>query len=298
MPSSFAWVAFTLTAAAAQTVRNALQRNLTRPLGASGATQVRFLFGLPFAIVFLIVVRRATGLPPPSVDLKTFLLALEGAATQIIATALMLAAMRDRSFVVTIAYTKTEPIQVAVYGLAFLGDRLSAASVVAIVAATAGVMIMSWPRGAAGEKASWRAIALGLVSGGFFALSSIGFRAAILAAPTPSFVMAATSILVFGLFMQSLASILWLALMDRPTLIAIGRAWKPSLAAGAMGALASQFWFLAFALATAAQVRTLGVVEVVFAQFVSRRFMNEGVSRRELAGMALIVVGIVLVVNG
>ncbi len=50
---------------------------------------------------------------------------------------------------------------------------------------------------------------------------------------------------------------------------AILRHWRPSLFAGFMGATASQFWFLAFALATAASVRTLALVEVLFAQAIS-----------------------------
>ena len=44
---------FTLIAAAGQTVRNAMQRELTATLGTVGATHVRFLFGFPFALVFL-----------------------------------------------------------------------------------------------------------------------------------------------------------------------------------------------------------------------------------------------------
>ena len=40
-----------------------------------------------------------------------------GAGAQIVATAMMLMAMNDRSFVVTIAYIKTEAIQAAIFGL-------------------------------------------------------------------------------------------------------------------------------------------------------------------------------------
>ena len=47
------WAVFTLIAAAAQTARNAMQRELTATLGTVGATHVRFLFGFPFALVFL-----------------------------------------------------------------------------------------------------------------------------------------------------------------------------------------------------------------------------------------------------
>src|SRR5215468_11198883 len=116
------WAVFTLIAAAAQTARNAMQRELTTTLGTVGATHVRFLFGFPFAIAFLIAVVLATGLPLPAPPAAFWPWALLGALAQIVATALMLATMNDRSFVVTIAYIKTEPVQVALFGFVLLGD--------------------------------------------------------------------------------------------------------------------------------------------------------------------------------
>src|SRR5262245_37221821 len=65
--------------------------------------------------------------------------------------------------------------------------------------------------------------------------------------------------------------------------------------AGFMGALASQFWFLAFALATAASVRTLALVEVLFAQAISRFAFGQRTSLQEGAGIVLIVIGVILV---
>jgi drug/metabolite transporter (DMT)-like permease len=116
------WAVFTVMAAAAQTIRNATQRGLTTTIGTAAATHVRFLFGLPFAIVFLamVMIGRGAGLPHP--DLAYWPWVIAGAATQIAATALMLAAMSDRSFVVVYAYIKTEPVQAALFGLVFLGD--------------------------------------------------------------------------------------------------------------------------------------------------------------------------------
>src|SRR5438552_2894903 len=46
------WIVFTVLAAAGQTARNAMQRELTATLGTVGATHVRFLFGFPFALNF------------------------------------------------------------------------------------------------------------------------------------------------------------------------------------------------------------------------------------------------------
>jgi uncharacterized membrane protein len=75
-------------------------------------------------------------------------------------------------------------------------------------------------------------------------------------------------------------------------------AWRPSLVAGFMGALASQFWFLAFALATAASVRTLALVEVLFAQGVSRFVFKQPVLLREGVGIVLVVAGVALLLYG
>jgi drug/metabolite transporter (DMT)-like permease len=75
---------------------------------------------------------------------------------------------------------------------------------------------------------------------------------------------------------------------------AIFKAWRPSLFAGFLGALASQFWYLGFAIATAASVRTLALVEVLMAQAVSRFIFKQPTSPREAAGIALIVAGVLL----
>ena len=78
--------------------------------------------------------------------------------------------------------------------------------------------------------------------------------------------------------------------------LAIVRAWRQSLFAGFMGATASEFWFLAFALTSVANVRTLALVEVLFAQAISYFIIKQPTTRREALGMALIVVGVELLI--
>jgi drug/metabolite transporter (DMT)-like permease len=295
--SSWLWAVFTLIAAAAQTVRNAAQRELTGKLGTVGATQVRFLFGCPFAVAFLLAMLGTGGsLPRPTLGFWPWL--LDGALAQIAATALMLAAMGERSFVVAVAYIKTEPVQVAVFGLVFLGDAVTPMMAAAIAIATAGVIVISMKAGALSgtSHGGWRPTALGLSAGACFALSAIGFRGAILSLHDPSYAMAATFTMSAGLVLQSALLTLYLMLRDRAVLTAILAAWRPSVFAGFMGALASQFWFLAFALATAANVRTLALVEVLFAQAISHFVFRQPVSLREGIGIALIVTGVVLLI--
>jgi drug/metabolite transporter (DMT)-like permease len=202
--------------------------------------------------------------------------------------------MGERSFVVTIAYLKTEAIQAAIFGFIFLGDAVTLPMAIAILIATAGVLIMSTKPG--GMVGGIRPTIIGLASGGMFALSAVGYRGAILDLHLDSFVMAATFTLVIGLLMQSVTLSLYLWLRDPAVLKAIVQSWKPSLFAGFMGALASQFWFLAFAVATAASVRTLALVEVLFAQLVSRVAFKQKTTAREAAGMVLVVAGVVLLI--
>ncbi len=295
--SGWLWAVFTVVAAAAQTVRNAAQRELTAKLGTAGATQVRFLFGCPFAVIFLFgMLASGSTLPHPAPIFAPWLLA--GALMQIAATALMLAAMEERSFVVAIAYIKTEPVQVALFGLVFLGDAVTPMMAAAITVATAGVVVMSLKAGALRGMATggWRSTVLGLASGACFALSAIGYRGAILTLHDPSFIMAATFTLTAGLVVQTIVLGLWLVLRDRAVMAAILAAWRPSLFAGFMGALASQFWFLAFALTSAANVRTLALIEVLFAQAISLFVFRQPVSVREGVGVAAIVAGVALLI--
>jgi drug/metabolite transporter (DMT)-like permease len=291
------WAVFTVIAAGGQVLRNAMQKELTAILGTVGATHVRFLFGLPFALLFLAVVLAATGVPLPRLNAAMLVWTAAASIAQIAATALMLATMKARSFVVTTAYAKTEPVQVAVFGLAFLGDHVTAGQALAIVVATIGVLFVSWPKSAAGEAFSWQPAALGIASGALFAIAAIGYRGGILALEAPNFVIGATTTLVAGLVIQTVVLTGYLALADRPVLVAIFRAWRPSLFAGFMGAFASQMWFLAFAIETAAKVRTLALIEILFAQVLSRNLFKQSVASREMAGIGLIVLGVVLLLN-
>ena len=290
------WIPFTIIAALGQVARNAMQRSLTGPLGTWGATNIRFLFGFPFAVIFFVVLLVATGdrLPWPTVSFWPWLLL--GALSQIVATGLMLLAMNERSFVVTTAYLKTEALQTAIFGFVFLGDQLTAPKVLAILIATVGVVITALRPGAEKSFSEVKPTITGLVAAAAFALSAIGFRGAIITVTGVSFVTAASYTLVWGLFVQTLLLTVYLLWRAPVILKAIFGLWKPSMLAGFMGAFASQFWFLAFALTAAANVRTLALVEVLFAQGVAHYSFKQPVSARELLGIVLIVAGVALLV--
>ena len=292
------WIPFTLLAAAGQVARNAMQRGLTARLGTLGATHIRFLFGFPFSLLFLGAVLIATGDRPSWPQAGFWAWLVIGGLAQILATALMLMAMNQRSFVVTTAYLKTEAIQTAVFGFVFLSDHLTTLKVAAIVIATAGVVITALRPGGARGFGDLKPTALGLVAAAFFALSAVGYRGAILNVPGVSFATAASLTLVATLLMQSIVLSVWLIARSPGTMTAIFRLWRPSMMAGFMGAFASLFWFFAFALTAAANVRTLALVEVLFAQIAAYYTMKQRISPRELSGIALILIGVAMLVAG
>lgn len=292
IPSDWTWPVFVVVAAAAQTVRNATQRRISGTAGTLGATYARFVYGLPFAVIFLIALVAVRGMP--ALPGWTYLAWTAVAAlAQVLATICLLGAM-GRSFAFAIALSNTAPVQVAIFAFVILGEPLTPPVVLSVLAVTAGTILLSWPR--KGTPADLRSIALGLGSGALFSLASVGYRGATTSSGM-DFLMAASVTLVVAQGLQSIGMTFWLLRRAPDDLKAVFAGWKVSLLAGSTGAFASLLWFCAYAIETVARVRTLAVIEILFAQLVSLRIFREGTSARELIGLALVVAGIVLVVN-
>jgi drug/metabolite transporter (DMT)-like permease len=298
-PAEWLWIPITVWAAFAQTLRNAAQRHLTETLGTLGATLVRFLYGLPFAAIWLAAVHAAGGraLPAPTAPFAAWVLA--GAVSQIVATALLLRVMAERNFALGVAYSKTEIIQVAVFGFVFLGDPITGVTAIAIACGTFGVLLLApadRARPIRSLAAGWtaRPALLGLASGACFALSAVGYRGAALALGAP-FLMAAAYTLLVAQLLQTLLLGGWLAWRDAAVVARVLRAWRASLFAGFMGAAASAGWFTAMAIEPVAHVRTLGLLELLFSAVVSRRFFRERMTALEVTGVTLLTLSLVIV---
>jgi drug/metabolite transporter (DMT)-like permease len=299
-PPDWLWIPITVWAAFAQTLRNAAQRHLTGELGTLGATLVRFLYGLPFAVLWLALVHVLSGgaLPKPNGSFVFWV--VTSGVSQIVATALLLRVMAERNFALGVAYSKTEIIQVALFGFVFLGDPVTVAAALAILCGTLGVLLLSpADRGRPLRTllSGWttRSALLGLGSGAAFALAAVGYRGAALSLEGTPFLLAAAYTLAAAQAFQTLALGGWLAWRDAPVVGRVLRAWRASLFAGFMGAAASAGWFTAMAIEPVAHVRTLGLIELVFSAIVSRRFFRERMSRLEIAGVTLLALGLVIV---
>jgi drug/metabolite transporter (DMT)-like permease len=288
------WAFVSLAAAALQTLRNAMQSGLVARIGTIGATQVRFLFGLPFAVVFLALCAWITGQGVPSPTPKVLAFAAMGGVAQIGATALMLFVMKTNGFGISTAWLKGEPVIVALIGWAVLGDPLTLPMLAAIALAVAGVLILSLRPETGARLAELRPAALGLLAGALFGLSAIGFRGAITGLENGDFLIRAMTVLVLALSLQTALLALWMAMFNRPALLGSLAVWRVSLTAGFLGAGASACWFVAFALATAAHVRTLALTEVIFALIVARWHFGQSVTPRQLTGIGVLMAGVAM----
>ena len=285
-----AWIAFTIAAAFFQNLRSLMQKRLTGTLSVLGATYVRFIGALPFALLYLagVLLFWHEG-PLPGLNRTFYLYCVTGAVAQIGATFFLLAAFRSRSFGGATALSKTETLQAALYGLVLLGDPVSGPMLFALPLSLAGVFLLG---GLRLDRSAW----LGLLAGAALAVATVAYRGAALAVDGGDYIVRAALTLSVNLLLQTLLMGAFLALREQEV---FARLWsgRGSVAwVGLSGALASIGWFTAMTLVSAALVRVVGQVELIFAFATSVWLFGERVRAREILGAILIVAGILLLI--
>ncbi|MDH3262883.1 MAG: DMT family transporter [Paracoccaceae bacterium] len=290
------WIPVTFAAALVQTLRFMLQRQL-RSVGLStgGATFSRFVFAAPLAAA-LAGALALGGAEAPALPARFWAFALAGGIGQIVATFCTVALFHERNFAVGIGFTKTETVLVAAFSALVLGEHVTPRGLLAIAVGFLGVLFLTRAKGAGEARVFNRATLLGLMAGGFFGASAIGYRGATLELlPAPFFFRAALT-LACVTALQTLAMGLWLGLAEPGELARVARAWRRTLPVGVTGMLGSLGWFTAFSLQNAAYVRAVGQVEVVFTILASWLVFRERLTLREFAGIALVVASLLLIV--
>lgn len=293
------WVVITVAAAFLQNVRSTLQKYLKGRIGTTGATFVRFGFGLPFAFLFLGILIYGMGFPLPALHWTFAAWILLAALAQIFAQALLISLFSHRNFAVGTAYSRTEPAQAALFGLIFLSETVSWVVLMAIGISVAGVMLISIARTERNPAALFtsltsRTVAIGLCSGTFFGIAAVGYRGASLSLGGPNFLVQGGVTLCAAIAFQTVVMMIFIALREPAELRRIAAAWKPALAVGFVGASASFGWFTAMTLEKAAVVKAVAQIEMLFT-FASTVFIfKERINRLEVAGCLAIVAGILL----
>jgi drug/metabolite transporter (DMT)-like permease len=297
-----AWIAATLFAAFMQNLRFLLQRHLkVTTLSTLGATWARFAFAVPFVALALAGYLALSGQGLPATRGAFWAYVVTGAIAQMLATACVVALFARRNFAVGITLKKTEVILTAIIGLIVLGEGVSAPVVAAIAVGFLGVLLLSDPPAV---QASWQARVFnaasgyGLASGLLFGVSAVCYRGATLSLGGGDEILRAAVALMAATTVQTLTLGAWLGWRERGEIARVLAAWRVALPTGLTSMLGSLGWFTAFALQTAAYVKALGQVELVFTFLFSVFWLRERSSAKELAGIALIVGSVLLIFLG
>lgn len=290
------WIIASVAAALFQTVRFMLQKVLSMDvLSTAGSTFARFAYAAPPALVLTTGYLWLLQEMPPILTAAFWGFAWIGALAQILATVCVVALFRQRNFAVGITFKKTEVIQAAIVGVALFGDAVSLAGWGAILIGLVGVLLLS--RSPAIDTSFWQGLTspatlLGLTSGFLFAISGTTYRAASLEIASEDPILRAAVTLVCVTSSQFVAMALWLRWKEPGQVTAVWRARKVAVWVGLTSMAGSMGWFVAFTLQTAAYVKAVGQIELIFSIMASVLFFKETVTARELTGIGFLAVSI------
>lgn len=296
-----AWVIISVAAAAFQTLRFMLQKQLSMgTLSTGGATFSRFFYSAPIIFSLATIYLIWSGEALPDFSAQFWVYGLSGGVSQILATWLVVALFQQRNFAVGITLKKTEVLQTALFGLLILGDRVSVAGLLAISIGLIGVIVLSQKpghtEGTLVSRLLNKGVGLGLLSGVFFAISAVGYRGATLEIASEDPVLRASVTLAAVTICQTIGMGLWLAWREKGEIGRVIAARRTAVWMGVTGMAGSLCWFIAFTLQNAAYVFAVGQVEVVFSLIASALYFNETVAKRELIGIALITLSILYLI--
>ena len=293
------WIPITFLAAFMQAARTAGQKYLTKDFSAVGASYVRFLWGLPFALAYLWFLQQNGGYALPEADWQFFAFAALAGLSQITATVLLVFLFSLRNFAVGSTYARTEALLTAIVGALFFHEALAGAGWIAIAIGALGVVLINLARTGIGSNNLLRrlfqpAAGVGLASGLGFAGASLFLRQASLSLGLDDWLYAAAVTLAMVLLIQTGVMSLYIVFRARDQLVAMKPNWRGCLFVGVTSVVGSAGWFTAMTVERAAYVKALGQVELLFTLALSVLFFKERSTPKELSGMALVAGSIVV----
>lgn len=294
------WVILSVLAAFFQAVRFMLQKHLSQiKLTASGATFARFVYSSPIALVAAFLYLNASGNALPQLQPGFWLFGSLGGFAQIAATVCTVMLFGRRNFAVGLTFKKTEVLMAAIIGLLFLGDLISPLGFVALCIGLAGVLVLSGPvevEGSIWQRFLTPSAVLGLSAGALFGVSGVSYRAASLMVPrTDPFERAIVTLAVVTT-LQMIGMAIWLYVRDREEIARVISTWRTAIFVGLTSIAGSFCWFTAFTLQNAAYVKAVGQVELIFAMAATTLFFREKISWREIIGILLIAISVLVLV--
>jgi drug/metabolite transporter (DMT)-like permease len=295
------WILITIFAALFQSIRTAAQKHINTDLSAMAVTWIRSGCGLPIVLVYFFLLCY-TSKNELNFHMSTLFYIFAGitAFSQIFATWLMVSLFSQRNFATGITYAKSEALQTALLSFILFSSYFSLLSILAIILGSIGLICISISKQQATRTPFLRGYVdksalIGVSSGTLFAISCIFARqASLILGPNSNAFYKAALTLVVVLLIQTIVIGIYLLVKERNVFYKISKQWKCTVLIGLTSALGSIGWFTAFALQSAAYVKTLGQIELFFALIISYQIFKERFTFKELLGMGLVVASIVL----
>ncbi len=291
------WITLTLFAALMQSVRTAGQKELATKVSPVAATHVRYLFGLPFALMYFYFVLQVHADEQWQLGARFYIYATAAAVAQILATACLVSVLTKRNFAVGTALSKTEALITAVLAAILFAEYLSWIAWLTVVVGIVGVLMLNrnlvFSDLFRGGLSIGSATYIGIASGVFFSFTSLFLRQASLSLNV-SPILAASITLAFMVSLQTLISGVWVWIEDRQQFKTLARTKGLCTFVGITSVLGSIGWFTAMTMQYPALVKALGQIEFIFALILSGQVFKEKNTPRELVGMFCIVASVVI----
>lgn len=275
-----------------QTMRNALQSELSAKVNTLGVTLARFLFAPPIALAYLLILHYFSDQGIPSFTSGFIAYVSLAAGLQIAATSFMVMLFKQKNFAIGAGLAKSEALVAGVLGTLFFGSTLSLFGWLGIVLGALAVFVLS--SGTQKGELSFKTLVLGLLCGTCFALTSLFVREASLLLSIP-FPFSAAWVLLWVLCIQSFCLLLYIYARQPIIFIQLRNNTKATLAISTTSCLGSICWFSAMALEQVAYVKTLGQIEVLFTLILAHFWLKNKVKVHEIVGLLLIACAAILV---
>lgn len=292
---AISWIFFTLMAAFMQAWRNTFQKQLSTTVDVWGVTLARFIFALPFAIIYLSSLYHFK--PVENIIHFTprfWVYIVIAGSSQILATALMVKLFQQKNYAIGVGLAKSEAILAAVIGVVFLADHLSVLAWIGVVLGAYAVFLLSKGQQISGFSA--QTLAIGIGSGLSFAITSLLVREASLELSTLPTVHRAAWVLLMVISFQCISMLIYLSLFSRQTLVAMWQRLRLTFKVSVCSFMASLGWFTAMSMMSVPIVKTLGQIEILFSMLISAYFFKEKLARAEHWGLGLVVIAAILVI--
>ncbi len=298
------WVFLSFGAGLFQSGRNGLARSLSGVVSPALNSWSRFAFNLPFSTALIAVLLATRGVL--QVSPLFFVLCLGTGVTQLLGNVALIAAFRHTSFAQAIVLHKLEIVFTAIIGALIFSELPTAVGWIGVLVSAAGAVFMQLARVPDKRHLFHRDTGslLAILAGFFLVFASFLLKEAIYVLVELNSRVGESRFEVAGhtlfhvTWMEVVLLTVWLRFRRPGELSRVPTHFRRMALIGLFGFLGSLGWFWAYSLTLVAYVKAVGQVETIAAVFLSLLIWKERDVLPQIPGMALVVLGIVLVLLG